>query len=92
MAVKDLVVNPSVFVKNELTITGQVRVDGYVNADIPVRRALRDGAGQDGGRRPADDPRHGRRPAPARSNSAMSREVPGEHKLTLEAVPSRANW
>ena len=37
VAIKDLVVNPSVFVKNELAITGQVRVDGYVNRDIPVR-------------------------------------------------------
>ena len=37
VAVKDLVVNPSVFVKNELAISGQVRVDGYVNRDIPVR-------------------------------------------------------
>ncbi len=37
VAVKDLVVSPSVFVKNELAITGNVRVDGYVNADIPVQ-------------------------------------------------------
>jgi hypothetical protein len=37
VAVKDLVVNPSVFVKNELAISGQVRVDGYANRDIPVR-------------------------------------------------------
>jgi hypothetical protein len=37
VAVKDLIVNPTVFVKNELTVSGQVRVDGYVNVDIPVR-------------------------------------------------------
>ncbi|MGD0382880.1 MAG: hypothetical protein ABSA77_05100 [Thermoguttaceae bacterium] len=37
VAVKDLVVNPAVFVKNELAISGQVRIDGYVNRDIPVR-------------------------------------------------------
>ncbi len=37
VAVKDLIVNPVVFVKNELTITGQVRVDGYVNVPIPIR-------------------------------------------------------
>ena len=35
VAVKDLIVNPIVFVKNELTITGQVRVDGYVNVPSP---------------------------------------------------------
>ena len=37
VAVKDLIANPNVFVKNELTVSGQVRVDGYVNVDIPVR-------------------------------------------------------
>jgi hypothetical protein len=36
-AVKDLVANPDVFVKNELVVSGQIRVDGYVNRDIPVR-------------------------------------------------------
>ncbi len=37
VAVKDLVVSPTVFVKNQLAIDGQIRVDGYVNVDIPVR-------------------------------------------------------
>jgi hypothetical protein len=37
VAVKDLIVNPTVFVKNELAISGQIRVDGFVNRDIPVR-------------------------------------------------------
>lgn len=37
VAVKDLIVNPTVFVKNELTVRGQIRVDGFVNVDIPVR-------------------------------------------------------
>jgi len=37
VAVKDLVVNDSVFVKNDLAIIGQIRVDGYVNREIPVR-------------------------------------------------------
>jgi len=36
-AVKDLIVNPTVFVKNELAISGQIRVDGYVNREIPVQ-------------------------------------------------------
>ena len=51
VAVTELLVNPTVFVKNELTVSGQVRIDGYVNRDIPVR-ALRYVAGQDGSRRP----------------------------------------
>lgn len=37
VAVKELVVNPTVFVKNELAISGQIRIDGYVNRDIPVK-------------------------------------------------------
>ena len=37
VSVKDLIASPSVFVKNELTISGQIRVDGFVNAEIPVR-------------------------------------------------------
>ncbi len=37
VSVKDLIASPSVFVKNELSISGQVRVDGFVNVDIPVR-------------------------------------------------------
>ena len=37
VAVKDLLVSERVFVKNELAIAGQIRVDGYVNREIPVR-------------------------------------------------------
>jgi hypothetical protein len=37
VSVKDLIVNPTVFVKNELAISGQIRVDGFVNRDLPVR-------------------------------------------------------
>jgi len=37
VAVKDLLVNDQVFVKNELEIVGQVRVDGYLHREIPVR-------------------------------------------------------
>ncbi len=36
-AVKDLLVGESVFVKNELDVAAQIRVDGYVNREIPVR-------------------------------------------------------
>ena len=37
VAVKDLLVNENVFANSELTIGGQIRVDGFVNQDIPVR-------------------------------------------------------
>jgi hypothetical protein len=37
VAVKQLLVDQNVFVKNELPVAGQVRVDGYVNREIPVK-------------------------------------------------------
>ncbi len=37
VAIKDLLVNQTVFVKNELVIHGTARLDGYVNQKIPVR-------------------------------------------------------
>ena len=85
VAVKDLIVNPTVFVKNELTISGQVRVDGYVNVAIPVRVLFETAPGKmevvaqqtiqataDGQLLPV--------------KLSYIPQVPGEHKLTLEAV------
>ena len=85
LAVKDLVVNPDVFVKTELTIHGEVRVDGYVNVNIPVRVLFETSPGKmevvaeqtvkadaDGQLLPI--------------TLSYVPEVPGEHKLTLEAV------
>ena len=37
VAVKELLVNPQVFVKNELDVAAQVQVSGYLNQPIPVR-------------------------------------------------------
>ena len=37
VAVKDLLVNQSVFVKNELTVSGTLRADGFANQKLPVR-------------------------------------------------------
>ena len=36
VAVSNLLANPTVFVKNELTVSAEVRVDGYANRDLPV--------------------------------------------------------
>ncbi len=86
LAVKDLVVSPSVFVKNELAISGNVRVDGYVNVDIPVRVLFETSPGkmevvaEQKIRAEADG-----QLVPIKLSYIP--EVPGEHKLTLEAVP-----
>jgi len=37
VSVHDLLANPQVFVKNELTVAGQVRADGYADRTIPVQ-------------------------------------------------------
>jgi uncharacterized membrane protein len=85
VALKDLVANATIFVKNELTVTGQVRVDGYVNVDIPVRLLFETAPGKmtvvaqqtvkataDGQLLPV--------------SLSFTPETPGEHRLTLEAA------
>ena len=85
VAVKDLVVSPSIFVKNELPISGTVRVDGYVNVDIPVQLLFETSpgkmevvaqqtirAGADGQLLPI--------------KFSYIPEMPGEHKITIKAV------
>ena len=85
VAVRDLVVDPNVFVKNQLTISGQVRVDGYVNVNIPVRVLFETPAGkmetvaQETIRATADG-----QLLPIRLNYVP--QTPGEYRLTLEAV------
>jgi len=46
VAVSELLVNPTVFEKNELAIAGQVRVDGYPGVEVPVEVLFEDAAGQ----------------------------------------------
>ena len=86
VAVKSLIVNPAVFVKNDLMIGGQVRVNGYVNVDIPVRVLFETAPGkmevvaQQMIRATADG-----QSLPVKLN--YTPETPGQWKLTLEAVP-----
>ena len=86
IAVKDLLVNQTVFVKNELAISGQIRVDGFVNRDIPVRVLFETAPGK--------MEEVGREMIRAGSGSQLLpvkfSYVPqeqGECKITLEAVP-----
>ncbi|MCR4412961.1 MAG: hypothetical protein NUV77_11130, partial [Thermoguttaceae bacterium] len=46
VAVTELVADQTVFVKNELNIAGQVRIDGYANRPIPVELAVETPAGK----------------------------------------------
>jgi hypothetical protein len=87
VAVKDLLVNPSVFVKNELAIDGQVRVDGYVGREVPVKVLFETEPGkmtlvaEQTLKVTGDD-----QLLPVKLNYAP--QVPGEYKLTLE-VPEQ---
>jgi hypothetical protein len=46
VAVKELLVSEQVYVRNDLEILAQVRVDGYVNQDLPVRLLFETGPGK----------------------------------------------
>lgn len=85
LAVKELLASPTVFVKNELTVEGQVRIDGFVNRQLAVRLLFETSPGKvtpvaeqtvsaavDGALVPV--------------KLSYVPEIPGEHKLTLEIV------
>ena len=84
-AVTRLTVNQSVFVKNELPIGGEIRVDGFVNREIPVRLLFETTPGkpevvaQENLKIAADG-----QLAPIQFS--YTPQVPGEYKLILEAV------
>lgn len=86
VAVTELLADPTVFVKNELAVTAQVRVDGYVNRPIPVALVVEDATGKkqtvalqnvkaraDGDRIPL--------------KFTYVPNEPGEYKLTLQLEP-----
>lgn len=85
VAVKDLLVNQTVFVKNELVIHGTVRIDGYANQKIPVKLLFESPQGKmqvvanedlqadsDGQSLPIE--------------LSYVPQIPGEYKITLEAA------
>ena len=85
VAVKELLAARGVFVKNNLTVAGQVRVDGFVNREIPVRMLFETSPGkmeqvdQQTLSVTADD-----QLLPISLSYAP--QTPGQYKLTLEAV------
>jgi uncharacterized membrane protein len=86
VAVKDLLVGQSVFVKNELAVGGQIRVDGYVNRDIPIRLLYETSPGKmevvaEESLKATEDGQL----LPVKLSYVPP--VAGEFKLTLEAVP-----
>jgi uncharacterized membrane protein len=86
VALTELLVNPTVYVKNELAIAGTLRVDGLANQDIPVQVLFETAPGK-------MEVVATLRPRATESTQLISLdsiyvpETPGERKLTLRAVP-----
>jgi len=85
VAVKELVATERVFVKNELSVSGQIRVDGFVNREIPVRLMFETSPGK--------MERVAQEVVRVNANGELIPikftylpQTPGEYKLTLEAV------
>lgn len=86
VAVKELLVNPQVFVKNELEIAAQLQVEGYLNRQIPVRLMVETSPGimepvaQANVQATADG-----QLLPVRFNYVF--QTPGEYKIGVEVAP-----
>lgn len=91
VSVKELLATDRVFVKNELTVSGQVRADGYVNREVPVQLEYETApgkmevVGQERLRVTADG-----QVLPVQFTYIP--ETPGEHKLTLKVVDQPGDW
>ena len=83
VAVTELVADPTVFVKNELALAAQVRIDGYVNVAVPVSLLIETPSGKKEtvAQPPVKVAIDGQR-IPLKLNYVP--EEPGEYKLTLE--------
>ena len=72
--------NQSVFVKNELTVGGQIRVDGYADREIPVQLLFETAPGKMEAVDREEVRGHDRRPAARRSSSATCPQSAGEYQ------------
>lgn len=85
VAVKDLLANEQVFVKNRLEIAGQIRIDGFTNRKIPVRLIVESTPGQSQTVEEIEVTATGD-DALVPYKFTYVPPVPGEYKLTVEAV------
>lgn len=84
VAVTELVADQTVFVKNELSVSGQVRIDGYANRPIPLRLVIQrpDGEPEVASQQDVQVAGDGERVA---VRFSFVPQQAGEYKLTLEA-------
>lgn len=82
VAVAELLAPQTVFVKNELTVSGEIRLDGYANRDVPVRLMFESEPGKmDEVARETLKPTAGTQTMSVRLDYVP--EVPGEYKVSL---------
>jgi uncharacterized membrane protein len=86
VAITELLVNPTVYVKNELALAGMLRVDGLANQDIPVQVLFETAPGKMEVVATLR-PRATENSQIVPINASFIPTVPGERKLTLRAAP-----
>lgn len=85
LAITELLVNPTVYVKNELTVAGTLRVDGMVNREIPIEVLFETSPGK-------METVARQKVTANESNQQISiseiyvPQTPGEYKVTLRAI------
>jgi hypothetical protein len=86
VAMRDLVANQTVFVKNELAAGGRVRIEGFVDQQVPVQLLfeMRPGQMEVVETRPVQASKDGQEVA---LELSYVPQTAGEYKLTLKALP-----
>jgi hypothetical protein len=86
VAITDLVVSPSVFIKNELSVAGTARINGLVNQPIPVQVLFETAPGK---MEPVASTilRAKQNGEQIKFELSYIPQTPGERKLTLRAEP-----
>ncbi|HTQ38847.1 MAG TPA: glutamine amidotransferase [Pirellulales bacterium] len=86
VAITDLVVSPSVFIKNELSIAGTARINGLVNQPIPVQVLFETSPGK---MEPVASTvlRANQNGEQIKFELSYIPQTPGERKITLRAEP-----
>ncbi|MCC7084466.1 MAG: hypothetical protein IT427_05620 [Pirellulales bacterium] len=86
VALTDLIVNPTVFTKNELVIAGAARINGLVNQNIPLQILFETEPGK---MKPvaASQIRAKQNGEQIKFEIGFLPETPGERKLTVRAAP-----
>lgn len=86
VALRELLVNQTVFVKNQLAVVGTANVEGFAEQVIPIELLFESGSGE---MRPVGRAELRPRESGEQLRVELSHEpqLPGEYKLTLKSVP-----